>query len=160
MKKVILVAVLTLVLAACGRRDISGDYVATPLGMAYLLQITETPDGHIQGTWERTQTENGGMLTTNHFAVTGTTDGRSITLSATATNVYKVVLNITRSGTVNGDTISLASPYRSVEYRRGTPDEYYLAYRKLVAQSGKRAMENYQRQQAMLRAEKNANGSH
>ena len=182
MKRFISLVILTLVLAACGRPDISGDYVALSTGTVSLLQITETPDGHIQGTWERTQIENSGMLSTNHFVVAGTTDGHSITLSATASNPdhgvshtshfgtivvtetiasrQAAVWKVNRSGTVSGNTISLVSPYRTVEYRRGTPDEYYSAYRKLVTQSGKVAMENYQRQQAMLRAEKNANGSH
>lgn len=157
MKKFMSVAVLVLILAGCGRHDVSGDYVATPLGMAYLLQITETPDGHIQGTWERAQTENGGMLTENHYVVTGTTDGHSITLSANATNVRGVLLTITRSGTVNGNAISLASPYRTVDYRRSSPEEYYSARRKLIGESGKAAMESYKRQQALLRAEKKGN---
>jgi hypothetical protein len=92
--------------------------------------------------------------------VTGTTDGHSITLSANATNVRGVLLTITRSGTVNGNTISLASPYRTVKYHRSSPEEYYSARRKLIDESGKSAMESYKRQQSMLRAEKKGDVNH
>lgn len=74
------IASSSLILAGCGKRSISGSYVAHAGNKADLLQLTESGGHRLAGTFRHIELTEEGTLASTNDNLSGSVDGDSITL--------------------------------------------------------------------------------
>jgi hypothetical protein len=85
---------------------ISGTYVGQSPGRAYLVQIVETAGGQLTGRYEQTVLQATGQLDRMNASITGASDGRTIVLTITRTEL--TAGSITASGTLQGSILHVS----------------------------------------------------
>jgi hypothetical protein len=96
------------VLAACSpatARGASGTYVAADETGAIMIQIVESADHSLSGTYQALFLKDGGRLEGTNMSVTGAVDGAQITLAVQA--IEFLPISVSYSGVIRGSNMDL-----------------------------------------------------
>lgn len=100
-------ATALVVTAGCGRQTVSGTYVDHDANSVILLQLTQTQDARLTGSWQIDTLDKSGAVKKTLWNVEGVVDGDKLTLSVKP-NLLTPQLNL--GGTWNSDAIELNLP--------------------------------------------------
>src|SRR5258708_6920626 len=107
----VLLVTVALMLGGCWQHNISGKYIAKSTNEISLLQLVETPDGHITGQLETQILKEDGKIEYHNLSVTGAADGENVSLSFKSS---PIPFTITAFGTLNGNRFILTGGFSGI----------------------------------------------
>jgi len=96
---------LLLVATACNASQISGTYVAHAQGVVEMLQLTQMPDGQVNGVLNHVELNDGGNVSSKQASFSGSAAAGQITLKFPMFSFFLSGQSL--AGTVSGNTIRL-----------------------------------------------------
>ena len=128
---------LSLLLAACGKPDASGIYVATTDSRVTLVQLVQAQDGKLTGRLEETIIGVDGTITTKEAMVDGSVSGNELMLRPASAWFG----GIQASGTISGNKLTLTNKNDTLTADRSSLQKYQEAVTKLKGDAGQRQTE-------------------
>ena len=118
---------LSLLLAACGKPDASGIYVAKTDSRVTLVQLVQAQDGKLTGRLEESTIGVDGTVTTKEAMVDGSVSGNELMLRPASAWFG----GIQASGTISGSKLTLTNKSDTLTADRSSLEEYQEAVAKL-----------------------------
>lgn len=128
---------LSLLLAACGKPDASGIYVATTDSRVTLVQLVQAQDGKLTGRLEESTMGVDGTVTTKEAMVDGSVSGNELMLRPASAWFG----GIQASGTISGSKLTLTNKNDTLTADRSSLEEYQEAVAKLKGNAGQKQQE-------------------
>ena len=91
----VILAVLAMSLVACGKPTVTGTYVGKSGDSVVLLDLVQTGGGQVTGRLEGISLKADGSISDDASAVSGLTDGKSVSLAAKPTSLLPITVQIT-----------------------------------------------------------------
>lgn len=118
---------LSLLLAACGKPDASGIYVAKTDSRVTLVQLVQAQDGKLTGRLEESTMGVDGTVTTKEAMVDGSVSGNELMLRPASAWFG----GIQASGTISGNKLTLTNKNDTLTADRSSLEDYQAAVAKL-----------------------------
>jgi hypothetical protein len=112
-------------LTGCGPKQISGVYVSHNAGEVNMLQLSQSPDGHLIGNLNSVSLNADGKIASNNWSISnGSFDGGELTLVFSSSNFQRNMSGSKKGSLIRLNIIDASGNVQTAAFQRSSTEEF------------------------------------